>query len=81
MLTSRVIWLSQLQWNNLNPILNSLISHKLSSTHHEVGFIDVEISVLPVIAIGLGRWLRISLWIRSAESKIRSLALVDNGVA
>jgi len=33
------------QWNNLNPILNSLISHKLSSTPDEVGFIDVEISV------------------------------------
>ena len=34
-----------LQWNNLNPILNSLISHKFSSTPHEVGLIDVEISV------------------------------------
>ena len=42
---NREIWLNRLQWNNLNPTLNSLISHKLSSTPHEVGFIDVEISV------------------------------------
>ena len=37
--------ITPLRWNNINPTLNSLISHKLSSTPHERRFVEIEISV------------------------------------